>query len=322
MNFENFHKISEVKKSIERLNQTVFPRYNDKIIIEEFVNKVTGIIENEFSFIPNIIYPFKNKDILSRFFRARECDKISNIDLISEHSYPPISKAKLGRCNFPELPVFYCSDDAMTALIECAKNYGNRNKRYCISKWEIIPTEDLLIFESFLQSNLPVENNYYDIVENMKTRIIDLFEESLKISFDKERKEGVHEYLKYLDSLFISDKNYAISASLAYRNLYAKHNLRTDILMYPSVQTLNKGVNFAIHPNFVDNNLKLTRLYIVGLDDYNSTLGKIQITFYKYAEIEKNVFMWKNIDLDNVLHKEIVKQDFGKMINSKSQRDE
>jgi hypothetical protein len=317
MNIEDFHKISEVKESIERLKQTVFPEYKVKTNIEEYVKRITGMIESEFGFIPNIVYQFKNNEFLKRFFRARECDKIINIDLIREHSYPPISNVNMERCNFPELPVFYCSDDAMTAMLECAKNYGNSDNRYCVSKWEIIPTEDLLIFESFLHSDLPVENNYYDINVKMRRRIIDMFEEYMKISFDFEREEGLLEYLNFLDSIFIADNNYSISASLAYRNLYAKHNLRTDILMYPSVQTLKKGVNFAIHPNFVDNNLRLTRLYIIGLDNFNPDMSTVQTTIFKYAEVEKNVIMWKKIIPNDDHYNEIVKQDLGEMFNSK-----
>ncbi|HNV51788.1 MAG TPA: hypothetical protein PLH91_05220 [Tenuifilaceae bacterium] len=311
--FENIPKIDKVKQSIRKLKQTEFPRYNGENV-EDFVSIISNILEREFNLIPNIKQPFKCNSFLTKFFRARELDAISSINFIREHSYPPIDIVGMGRCNFPKYPVFYCSNNAFTALIEVIKNYKNKNKKFCISKWELIKTEEELLFESFLQVELPKENNFNMLKEKIQEKINLPFEKSFNQKLDKEREEGLLEYLKYLDSCFISDNNYSLSATLAYRALYANHNFRTDVLMYPSVQTLFKGVNLAMQPNFVENNLKLTRLYIVELDKQDLDSGKINLTFYKYAEVEKNIIMWKEISENLEHYHEIIKEDFGEEI--------
>lgn len=320
MDIDKFPKISEVKNAIAKLQQLEFPVYSEGMDIDEFVKQITSIIENELGFIPNIKQIFRNNEFLSSFFRARELNSITNINLIREHSYPPLNFVEMGRCNFPNLPVFYCSDNALTALIEVIRNYKSDNKRYCISKWELIQSEDKLMFENFLQTELPEENNYNIFKEDFIKKINIPFEKSLNRKLEKEQEEGLIEYLKFLDSSFISNKNYSLSASLAYRALYANHNFRTDVLMYPSVQTFFKGVNLAMQPNFVENNLKLTRLYVVSLENFNPNTGKVKITFFDYAEVEKNVIMWKKIKLDDEHYNNIIKQDFGNIINGKFEK--
>src|SRR5690606_8301052 len=108
--------------------------------------------------------------------------------------------------------------------------------------------------------------------------------------------------------------SYALSASIAHRTLNAKHNLATDILMYPSIQTQYKGVNMAITPNFVDNMMRVQRFYIVELENYNPITGKFNITFSKYGDIEKNIIFWKNINTEDENYKEYVLSDFTRLI--------
>jgi hypothetical protein len=107
-----------------------------------------------------------------------------------------------------------------------------------------------------------------------------------------------------------------LSAALAHRTLYAPHNCRTDILMYPSVQSMFKGVNMALNPNFVENNLKLTRLYILEFEVFNPQSGEMRINISGYAEVEKNVIMWKTVNPDNDEYNKAIKEDFQSMFNS------
>ncbi|MCD4772334.1 MAG: RES family NAD+ phosphorylase [Bacteroidales bacterium] len=316
MELENFPKLKDVRNSIEKLNRIGFPKFNGDIEVDIFVKKIEKTLTEEFGFLFNPIKPFKHKEFSLKIFRVRELDAITNINLIREHSYPPTGITGMGRCNFPQFPVFYCSNDAITALLEVVKNYGKSDKKYCISKWEIQSPDDELIFQTFLQTELPLENHFRLFQEELNKRINEPFEESLNIKFGKDRKEGLIEYLSFLDSSFIKDKDYSLSASLAHKSLYADHNYRTDILMYPSVQTSYKGVNFALHPNFVDNNLKLTRLYEVSLNNYNPQDGKVSVTFYKYADIKKNIFFWKKI-IPNDDYNKRIEQDFGQIIDNK-----
>ena len=317
MNLENFPKLPEVKKAIAKLQRTEFPIYSEGTDISDFVKKVTAIIEKEIAPIISFKQPLELNNFSFRFFRARDLNSITNINLIRDHSYPPINNVGMGRCHFPKLPVFYCSDSALISLIEVIKNQDNSTKKYCVSKWEIIPSIGQLIFESFVQIGLPKGNNYKVFSESIGGKIEKIIRENTNFKIEKIRIKGLVEFLKFLDNSFISDNNYSLSAALAYNSLYINHPSRTDILMYPSVQSRYKGMNFAIHPNFVENNLKMSRLYIMEVKDFNLKTNKIEVSVYKYAEVEKNIIVWKGVNKEDNHYNSIVKQDFGNMLNGK-----
>lgn len=317
MNLKDIPTLRKVNKSIEKIKVNGFPRFSKGDDVAKYVEEVKQILKNEFGILINYAKPLKHKEFSIKIFRAREVNSKTDFNLIREHSYPPIDYTGMGRCNFPKYPVFYGSDNAMTALIEVARNTANPIKKYFISKWEILSPEETLMFQTFLQTELPKENLYTIFQREIKEKINEPFEKSFNEKLDTERENGLIKYLSFLDSSFINDNDYSLSASLAYQTLYADHNYRTDILMYPSVQTKFQGVNLAIQPNFVENYLKLNKIYEVSLENYNSDLGKVTITFHKYGIVEKNVIMWKNIVPDNDFYNEMVKKDFGNVISSK-----
>lgn len=318
MELENFPKINSVKKSISNLNITGFPVFKNDIEIEKFVEMISSILTNEFGILPNILKPFKHKNFPLKFFRVRDVNSISDINFIREHSYPPINSVGMGRCNFPKHPVFYCSEAPLTALTEVIRNQTDiNNKRYCISKWGLLSPDEELLFQSFLQTKLPKENQYSSLRDNLIKNINNPFMKSHNMELDKEQEKGLLEYLNFLDTSFITDNNYSLSATLAHRALYSEHNMRTDILFYPSVQTQYKGVNMALNPNFVENNLKLSRLYIVESPKYSTIKKTFELKFIKYAEVERNQIMWKEIMQVDDHFSHLMTEDFGNMLNKK-----
>jgi len=315
MDIENFPRIIDVKKAIERINKNGFPQYSTGTDVSEFVKRIEGILTREFGVLFNPITPIKHKALSLKIFRAREIKSSTNFNLIREHSYPPIDNTIMGRCNFPKLPVFYCSDNALTALIEVARNNRGESKKYYVSKWEIMEPEETLIFETFLQSKLPDDNLYKVFQKDIIEKVKEPFEKEFQKKFDLEREKGLLEYLSFLDSSFINDNDYSLSATLAHRTLYGNHNFRTDILMYPSIQTKLKGINLAIQPNFVENYLKLKRLYKVSLKNFDSKNGHVIITIHRYGIVEKSVIMWKDLVPSDNAYKEMIKEDFGEILN-------
>lgn len=306
---ENFPKIDEVKKALKRIKEKEFPAFDYSESVDSYVEQIKDIITKELGYYFAPLQVFKHSHFNLNIFRAREYESFSNINLIREHSYPPTNLAGFGRCNFPKFPVFYSSNNGMTALIEAVK--ANGNTKQCISKWSITSPESELVFQSFLQVALPDENHYKMLSDVIKEKISEPFLKEYGRPLEKERVQGLREYLKFMDGTFINDNNYNLSATFAHLALYAPHNFRTDILMYPSVQTMYKGVNLAISPNFVENYLKLDRLYVVSLDNYNSSRGNVKVQFHEYAEVEKNVVMWKKIKPDDEKYNELIRKDFG-----------
>lgn len=296
-------------ESIEKLKNYCWPIFDDFSSTKEYLKEVQSVLFKEFEILPNIIKLFNPKKFTLPIFRVREVESFTNISLFSEHSYPPINLTSFGRCNFPKNPVFYCSNDPMTALLEVIRDGDFKNRKFCISRWEIMESKNEFVFQTFLQTELD-EQNHFSIL-----KIAEI--EQLKIPFEnklsEDKKAGLTELLKFLHNSFINDKNYFLSASLAHRTLYAEHNFATDILLFPSVQTKFKGVNMAIHPNFVDNMMRVLRFYIVEIDNYNPENGRYNITFSKYGNVDKNVIIWST-KMDDQLFKENIETDFKNFI--------
>lgn len=302
---ENFLTLEDAKLAIEKLKSYCWPVYREGEDVDEYVKNIFDIITSEFGKYPNFLLPLKPKNFNFRIFRVREVSDSVNLNLFKEHSYPPASVAKLGRCNFPKFPVFYGSTNPITALAETTRTENTLGRRYCISSWEIIKTNQTFIFESFLQTSLHPKN-VFDLLAKM---LVEKIEEQFK-ELPQSQKLGILEFLKFTDNQFINDNNYSISASLAHRRIYGKHNMCTDILMYPSIQTGKQGVNLAINPNFVDNHMRVNRFYIVEPQSYNHEKGSYNITIHKYGEIKKNVIFWKNLDMKDKLYQKYINLDF------------
>jgi hypothetical protein len=309
-NLDEIPNVSKVRASIENLKKFNFPKFEETTAVESYVDSVIKKLHTEFGFALNMIQPMIFKKFPTKLFRVRDLDSITNIDLYSEHSYPPVSNVKMGRCNFPRNPVFYCSIDPKIALFEVSKS-NTSSRDYCISKWELVKTNQKLFLEYFIQIPLQENNDINLLKDNLKNRVNEPFLKSYDRKLDKEQEQGVIEYRKYLDSCFINDNDYSISASLAHNSLYASHNYKTDILIYPSVQTSYLGINLAIRPNFVDNNLRLKRLYVVRLNNHNVNVSKIRIEFLRIGETRYCDIQWRNVDINKTKDKRTIAQDFG-----------
>lgn len=294
-------------KKLEEFNWPKFSEFESKNI-EEFKKIIFSILDEEFKIQRSALKPHKCRDFNIKFFRVRELSSFSNLDIFSEHSYPPIKLTKMGRCNFPENPVFYCSNDPATSLMELIRQDNYKNKKYCISRWKVIPSDDILFFENFFRSKVPEENFFKELNSNLYEQLNELFEGKITDS----QLKGTIKYFEFLDRCFIDDENYSLSASLAHESLYRKYEIRTDILAYPSKQTNSKGINFAINPNFVNNNMNVDRFYIVEVNNISEQKNKYNISFHKYGNVINRVINWHQItNIDKQLN-DFIKTDFGK----------
>lgn len=307
----DFPSTTEVNKIIKKFEDYIWPEIREEDDVKEFVEKLSKAITNELNLFPNLLLQLKPDIFKFGIFRARPVNSFTNIDLFREHSYPPINLVKLGRCNFPKYPVFYSSNNPITALAEVIRENDFKSQKFCISSWEIIPSNNEFIFESFLQTDLHPKNQFASLAKSMAERINEPFKG--KLSNDKQK--ALLKFLRYIDSQFIKDSNYSLSASLAHRRIYGNHNFCTDILMYPSVQTEMQGVNLAINPNFVDNHMRIKRFYIVEINDYDIKSGQFNVSFFKYGEILKNTIFWKGIIPSDENYKKYFEEDFSNYVD-------
>jgi hypothetical protein len=129
MEQSEFPNLSKVRKAIKKFEQLKWPELEEGQDIDEFVKEFDKIITSELGLIMNYLMPLKHKDFSFGIFRVRELSSFDNINLFTEHSYPPPSITKFGRCNFPKHPVFYGSNNPITALIEVIRenNFIGKN---------------------------------------------------------------------------------------------------------------------------------------------------------------------------------------------------
>lgn len=158
----------------------------------------------------------------------------------------------------------------------------------------------------YFHSDLPKENGFNAIKEVDDYKIDEAFENKL----DADKKAGLIELLKFIHTTFIQDTSHQLSAAIAHQVLYAKHNYRTDILLYPSIQTKLVGMNMALSPNFVDHQLQLKRLYKVKITDLNEKKQTFNLSIGDYAYVEKNVIMWQNAKENDSLFDKFYSLDF------------
>jgi hypothetical protein len=305
--YSGFPSHDIARAGVQKLTEYNWPKYIYPDNIDDHIKKIEAILGEYFSIILNLLYiHMLDSPLPFKFFRVRTLDSFNDPDLICEYSYKPVNlTTEIQRCNFPHKPVFYCSNDAGTALIEVLKDQNIfKDRKFLISRWSIISEKKTKIIP-YLSQDLPIQNFYKSFGDKSLESISSIFENKLNAS----QVEGLKMYLNFLASVFLDD-NYSLSASLAHRTLYATHNFRADIFVYPSVKTELKSINMAIHPNFVDNNMILERIYEVGINYISLKEGRFNIEIYRYADLEGSVIIWKNISPDDKIYQEGIRKDF------------
>ncbi len=313
MNKIDFPNYNQVLKAIDKLKNVEWPKFDNQTPTSDIIKKFEELYFKELPIFPNVKKFKKSSEFQLSIFRVREFDTILNKDLISEYSYPPINLTKIGRCNFPKRPVFYCSENPMVALMETVKENDFTGKIFCLSKWNLIPSENEFVLEHFLRGGLHPENPFNILIDNELNQL----KEQYKKDWDEDVEKGFLKLQEFLHETFIKDNNYGLSATLANRTLFTPHNVSTDILLYPSVQTKYKGTNMAINPNFVDQQMQLQRLYLVKLNRQDLESGEFNISFTQsYGVVNKNKIEWKQIDPENEEYKKFILEDFAHQLHA------
>ncbi len=184
------------------------------------------------------------------------------------YSYPKNKNLiKTQRANIAEFPVFYCSLDPLTAILEM-KNNLITNSQFHISEWELDLSTGIKA-HSLLFSDIGLNAESF-------TEITHSHEEMLRTFLSHEDPkliEGFLHSVKKIADTFLNndDKGYLIPSSYAHNILYStfeETNGQIDIplLLYPSVQNEFGSINLAIHPRIAKEPfLKLKRTYDVEM---------------------------------------------------------
>jgi len=298
--------LENVKKGIDELLLIdKWDRYKIKKSPNRFEKRLNELFMGKLQIMPYLIYLASDTSLPKQFYRLRKQTASFNERLISEYSYPPNHYVKtVQRANIPYHPVFYCSDNPSTAIQETIKDDEKANEKavYYMSEWTTRDEQDIRVCP-YIFDNVAETNPYRRLSEINK---IKLFEQMAEHTEDE--KNGMFEILKFLSNLFTYENTYVVSSYLAYINLYAPHNFRPDIFIYPSVQTNKTTVNFAIHPNAVIEKLKLKRIFKLRLTEYNKIANKYTVSISWVGHNDNGVIRWTEVDKDTDKGKEMIKE--------------
>ena len=309
LEYSKFPNYEEICKKIIEFKKKELVKFDSTLHknINEYCKLIESELYNYFPFLPYTCTIMNSKEINLDFYRVRELEQFNNTNLITEHSFPPIPFTKIGRCNFPKNPVFYCSNNPITSLCEVTRNTEYENKNYCISVWKIKKNISVdTNIHNFLYSDLP-EENFFKKLKDIEIQKIDkIFGDNLSQS----QKNGLNELMKFIHTEFINDIDYSISSTLSHTRIYANHQYSADILIYPSNQSNRVGINFAIHPNYVNNMMEIKRLYIIKALKLINDQNNFEIKFKSYADLNNNRFIWKEMPDDLNEIRKIIQSDF------------
>lgn len=216
-----------------------------------------------------ILQPFSyiayegNKLNLLTTFRARVGinERSEGVYSVKTFSYPTAQFCRQnGRANLMGKPVFYCSDQGGTAMIETKPALGDT---IYLGKWGILCNREWRI-SCFLPPDIPSRNPWYNLAQN-QFRHISKYAQQIGLG----KAAHLELITNFLAKAFVEEvPPYHLTSWLADEVLYGYAGI--DMMVYPSFTTSANTCNLAIRPDFADSYMKLQKVYrllITGLSD-------------------------------------------------------
>jgi len=298
----------ELKKNIDELLLIDnWDNYKIKSSPKKFEKRLHQLFSSKLGLFPQVLEFMRGESFTFPFYRLRKETRSMNTGLISEYSFPPNNVVKsIQRANIPFHPVFYCADNSMTAILETLRNEKEINPKsnYYLSKWQLKPEIEYRI-SPFLFGNLDNSSPYKKMSDDNFKKIEKMLE-----GYNEEEINSFKRIMHFLSHLFIYDNSYVVSSFIAHSYLYANHNYRTDIFMYPSYQTDRKHANFAIHPNVVTEKMQLKSVYKINVQKLDLNKGLCVVTTTKIGKNEDSIIYWENVSESNIEQVKELKEVF------------
>jgi len=209
-----------------------------------------------------------------------------DLGLIRTYSYPPASACKTnGRANIKGKSVFYCSDDALTAIYESKPKVGDIGY---ISIWNTQKVDRFVKYAICLPKDLRADNKWA-----ISTREAHEYSEKHSQTRGANKAAQLDLLNQFLSIQFIEEREpYLLTSWLSDNLLY--HDSKADFIAYPSIVANTQHCNLAFHPNSVDTLLtfkKVVRFKILEVVD--SPKGLIMSTG-KIAELNGSILQWRD----------------------------
>lgn len=257
-----------IDSQFKRLRQELTPKMNHKKLMERFHK----ILHNRV--IPAVTYDQDSP----AFFVYRVTTVYEGFDQNNpkSYSYNPNPK-EYGRAHLVGLPVFYGAIDPTTAISEMKGELDNGEKFY-LSKWKIKFKSKTSVHSLVVNSKtIKFDHVLASIATPIHTKLKSMFN-----NIPKDYLSGHMHAIEKMGDLFTtsSDSLYHITSAYSYEIIYDSKSkgLYMPILLYPSVANNFSGVNWAIHPDFVDsNNMELKDVIELSVEENNLKNDKASV---------------------------------------------
>lgn len=262
----------------------------------DFTNKsykeISEIINSHLGLIPTLNGTYSiEKFNKFQFYRVRANvnTETEDLNLIQTYSFPsPQFCTVNGRSNLKHMSVFYCSNHALTALIESKPKVGEVGY---LSFWEGNTTRDMKA-GILLPKTLKKENMWHELSDDLY-----MYVESQVNQHLKEKGLLFHEKLNFVANLFLSElPPYPITSLISYEMLYGKSP--KDFIVYPSFANNSYSCNMAIHPNVVTNFMRFKKVIRFKVTEINGQ--KFSISTGRVGELVNNNMKWRTATLEEL----------------------
>ena len=282
--FKDHSDISFIKQNIKTLLEVDFsslsPRQRKEVLfkhLECLPVKVTYLDPESF-----------NDKI---FYRTRlNISESEDRNLIRTYSYPPASFCREnGRANLKGKSVFYCSNSALSTIVEAKPKVGDQGS---LSIWKG-NSERTLKCGIFFGSELPNINPWQNVARDFHQEQVrhGLRNPSLKNDISLEILKFIEERFKH------ESPDYPLTSIIADEMIFGsrwKH-----FIVYPSVKDIGHSCNYAFHPNIADLYLKFVKvirfkIFEIDGEEYQIGIGRVgevinsAIEWREPNDVEKN----------------------------------
>lgn len=306
--FPTTEQANKIIYSLEKLEWNEFDGNN----IEEYTKQMNSKLMGPSGlFYGSVFDSDKLNTIFPTVYRVRKVDEVKNKFLRSQYSYPPVEfTTKNLRANLINHPVFYGADHPGTALVEFLSQWNKEvdySTEYMISCWKLNP-QIKYYFAIFIPSYLKGKNLLASFNDTIREKITQFNLPNLS----EDRINGATLIYNYFSELFVKDTNRSISSFIAHYYIY-NNPFRPTILIYPSLQSMHAKNNIVFHPNLVDENLNLSHIYKVKVEEIsqNNTENSIKISLLdEFATTKNDIIIWTNKNLEPDVFKILRDNDF------------
>ena len=271
--------VSDIKEEIRTIKELKFEEHSEDNY-KSFYKQVKEILLGNRQVI---MAPYFSKSL--SLIRARKsADKVFHN--LGEIWYPPVFDVTAGRLNFPHKPVFYCSNDITTSLIE------------------VRPQLNDLITIIELDLNVPELQCIQLVADNIPKKTWDEMNPIKREVF----KFIVSEMRKYVEPEKIQD--YYTTQVFAQSSYESIPENDFDAIAYNSVASSHFGYNFAVKTSFIDNHYKFRSAKIMKVISYQDPdnfqvkclFKATTLTSYGRMNFNRVVCPGHDISLNNYTH--------------------